>query len=207
MARGGPRVVYNKLLGGWYVVVGPHQTPLNGRFNSKVEAEAWLNRSPQQRARNPIKEPGKFEGELYVTRYAHENPDDEIGSVDELNWFGRFSGKVKGRGPFHIITEENSQGFVWGKLYDTEKEMMKAWHEVEREYDQFYEQQEQVKKNPVKEFRWRYVDARGVKREGVFEKSFDYGGTDVTYQFRRDDGGIDMVSGSRLKQAERIWPK
>ena len=90
---------------------------------------------------NPIKGPGKFEGELYITRYAHENPDEEIGSVDELNWFGRFSGKVKGRGPFHIITEENSQGFVWGKLYDSEKEMMKAWHEVEREYDQFYEQQ------------------------------------------------------------------
>jgi len=41
---GGPRIVYNKLLGGWYVVVGPHQTPLNGRFNSKAEAQAWLAR-------------------------------------------------------------------------------------------------------------------------------------------------------------------
>jgi hypothetical protein len=40
--RGGPRIVYNKLLGGWYVVVGPHQTPLDGRFNSKAEAQAWL---------------------------------------------------------------------------------------------------------------------------------------------------------------------
>jgi hypothetical protein len=135
----GIRIVHNKLLGGWYVVRGPHQTPLNGRFSSKAEAEAWLN---QRRTRsNPIKGPGKFEGELYITRYAHENPDEEIGDVQELNWFGRFSGKVKGRGPFHIITEENSQGFVWGKLYDSEKEMMKAWHEVEREYDQFYEQQ------------------------------------------------------------------
>lgn len=36
------KIVYNKLLGGWYVVRGPHQTPLNGRFNSKEEAEAWL---------------------------------------------------------------------------------------------------------------------------------------------------------------------
>lgn len=44
----GARVVYNKLLGGWYVVTGPHQTPLNGRFNSKAEAQAWLSgpRSP-----------------------------------------------------------------------------------------------------------------------------------------------------------------
>lgn len=39
------RVVYNKLLGGWYVVVGPHQAPLNGRFNSKAEAQAWLAES------------------------------------------------------------------------------------------------------------------------------------------------------------------
>ena len=40
--RGGPRVVFNRLLGGWYVVVGPHQTPLGGRFNSKADAQAWL---------------------------------------------------------------------------------------------------------------------------------------------------------------------
>ncbi len=39
-----PRIVYNKLLGGWFVVVGPHQTPINGRFNSKEEAKAWLKR-------------------------------------------------------------------------------------------------------------------------------------------------------------------
>ena len=39
----GVRIVYNKLLGGWYVVRGPHQSPLNGRFNSKEEAQAWLN--------------------------------------------------------------------------------------------------------------------------------------------------------------------
>jgi len=54
--------------------------------------------------------------------------------------------------------------------------------------------------------RWRYEDARGVPTEGEFQKSFDYGGTDVTYMFKRDDGRIDMVSGSRLKKAQRIWP-
>jgi hypothetical protein len=32
------RVIHNKLLGGWYVVRGPHQTPLNGRFDSRAEA-------------------------------------------------------------------------------------------------------------------------------------------------------------------------
>jgi len=39
-----PKIVFNKLLGGWYVVRGPHQTPLGGRFDSKAQAQAWLNR-------------------------------------------------------------------------------------------------------------------------------------------------------------------
>lgn len=38
------RIVYNKLLQGWYVVRGPHQSPLSGRFDSKAEAQAWLDR-------------------------------------------------------------------------------------------------------------------------------------------------------------------
>lgn len=36
-------IVYNQLLKGWYVVRGPHQTPIGGRFDSKAEAQAWLN--------------------------------------------------------------------------------------------------------------------------------------------------------------------
>jgi len=36
------KIVYNKLLGGWYIVRGPHQTPLGGRFDSKEEARAHL---------------------------------------------------------------------------------------------------------------------------------------------------------------------
>ena len=42
--RTGVRVVYNRLLGGWYVVRGPHQTPIGGRFDSKAEALASLGR-------------------------------------------------------------------------------------------------------------------------------------------------------------------
>jgi hypothetical protein len=45
------RIVHNKLLGGWYVVRGPHQTPLNGRFNSKQEAQEYLQRN--QMRKNP----------------------------------------------------------------------------------------------------------------------------------------------------------
>lgn len=36
------RVVYNKLLGGWFVVRGSSDTPLSGRFGSKEEALASI---------------------------------------------------------------------------------------------------------------------------------------------------------------------
>lgn len=42
--KNGVRVVNNRLLGGWYVVRGPHQTPISGRFDSRAEALAWLKR-------------------------------------------------------------------------------------------------------------------------------------------------------------------
>jgi len=42
------KVVYNALLGGWYIVRGAHQTPIGGRFDSKEAALAHLRR------RNPF---------------------------------------------------------------------------------------------------------------------------------------------------------
>jgi hypothetical protein len=54
---------------------------------------------------------------------------------------------------------------------------------------------------------WRYKDATGVEREGIFVHFTDFGGTDVTYYFRRADNTLDLVSGSRLKAATRIWGK
>lgn len=38
------RVVYVKLLGGWFVVRGKHWTPVSGRFDSKAAAQEWLAR-------------------------------------------------------------------------------------------------------------------------------------------------------------------
>lgn len=90
--------------------------------------------------KNPIKGPGKFEGELHVTRYAHENYDEDIGDVQELGWYGRFSGPIKGRGPFHIIVRENDQGFVYGKLYDSEQQINADWGEIVKEYEKLYEE-------------------------------------------------------------------
>jgi hypothetical protein len=36
------RIVFNRLLGGWFIVTGPHQTPIGGRFDSKADAQTWL---------------------------------------------------------------------------------------------------------------------------------------------------------------------
>ena len=40
----GVRIIYNRILGGWFVVRGAHQTPLTGRFDTKAAAIAWLTR-------------------------------------------------------------------------------------------------------------------------------------------------------------------
>lgn len=36
------RIVFNKLLGSWFVVRGPHDTPLSGAFATKADAIASL---------------------------------------------------------------------------------------------------------------------------------------------------------------------
>lgn len=36
--KSGIKIVYNKLLGGWYVVRGPHHFPIGGKYASKAEA-------------------------------------------------------------------------------------------------------------------------------------------------------------------------
>lgn len=43
------RIVHNRILGGWYVVRGPHQTPISGRFDSKADAQASLDDAKAKR--------------------------------------------------------------------------------------------------------------------------------------------------------------
>jgi hypothetical protein len=37
------KVVYNKILGRWYVVTGPHHAPLSGGFGTRAAAQKWLD--------------------------------------------------------------------------------------------------------------------------------------------------------------------
>jgi hypothetical protein len=36
------RIVFNRILNGWLIVRGPHQTPIGGRFDSRAAALAHL---------------------------------------------------------------------------------------------------------------------------------------------------------------------
>lgn len=38
------KIVHNRLLGGWFVVRGPHHTPISGKFATKAEAKASLTK-------------------------------------------------------------------------------------------------------------------------------------------------------------------
>lgn len=50
--KSGVRIVYNKLLQGWYIVRGPHQTPIGGRFDSKQAARDHLEQRRLEQARS-----------------------------------------------------------------------------------------------------------------------------------------------------------
>lgn len=43
------KIIHNKILGGWYIVRGPHQAPIGGRFDSKAEAQASLSMKAEKR--------------------------------------------------------------------------------------------------------------------------------------------------------------
>jgi len=54
--------------------------------------------------------------------------------------------------------------------------------------------------------RWHYYDSRGIEHFGWIEKIADHGGTDVTYFFKDElSDELSVLSGTLLKQAERIW--
>jgi hypothetical protein len=36
------KIIYNKLLGGYFICKGPHHTPISGRFDTKAAAQGAL---------------------------------------------------------------------------------------------------------------------------------------------------------------------
>lgn len=89
--------------------------------------------------------PGKFEGNgnyANAAQYLYSlsldsSLEDDIGSSDELGWYGKFEGKIKGRGPFFAVISENSQGFVDVEWFESHDELETAWLEIQTEYERF----------------------------------------------------------------------
>jgi hypothetical protein len=85
--------------------------------------------------------PGKFEGneneqlaELLHEASLNGELDEEIGSVDELGWYGRFIDRVD---LFYYILNEDSQGFFSYEQYPDLPSMNQAWEEIESMYATF----------------------------------------------------------------------
>lgn len=78
------------------------------------------------------------------------------------------------------------------------KEWIKQMQELNR--------RESVDEMAQKHSIWSYVDATGVKRNGVLQSTSSQQGSDITYFFVRSDGTnqLDVISGSRLKKVKRL---
>jgi len=90
--------------------------------------------------------PGKAAaGQLSERQYAREDldelfgeqPNDEVGSVDELPWYGLV--KHDGR-PGGFLLHEDTQGFRRVHEAETAEALAQAWSTVQHEYEQFYEE-------------------------------------------------------------------
>ena len=53
---------------------------------------------------------------------------------------------------------------------------------------------------------WRYEDRLGKEHKGFIRCINDFGGTDIAYTFEDSETGeVNVISGSLLKKARRIW--
>jgi len=87
---------------------------------------------------------GKFEGTNYkhVVQWLYNLAgdgflDEELGECEGFGWYGKFSGTIKGRGPFHAICHESSQGFFSVTWINTEKRLNEVWSNIECDYVEF----------------------------------------------------------------------
>jgi hypothetical protein len=66
------RIVHNKLLNGWFIVTGAHQTPIGGRFDTREAAQLHLARGRAARDHAAVND---YAGEGVDTRYEDDCRD------------------------------------------------------------------------------------------------------------------------------------
>jgi len=75
----------------------------------------------------------KFDSKLAETLYdlsLDGGQDEDIGSVSELGWFGRFNYEL-------AILSEDSLGFVNVETFKSELALRLSWEDIERDYELF----------------------------------------------------------------------
>lgn len=71
----------------------------------------------------------RFENSLAEELY-EDFADEEIGSVQELGWAGRFNDDL-------AILTEDTQGFVWVDFHETQESFDSHWQEIVETYEEF----------------------------------------------------------------------
>lgn len=66
-----------------------------------------------------------------------EPPEEEVGSVDELGWFGLV--RHEGR-PGGLVLCQDEQGFRHVFEIDSDQELQQRWSTISGEYERFYRQ-------------------------------------------------------------------
>jgi hypothetical protein len=98
--------------------------------------------------------PGKFEGGTDLNKYLYKltmdsAQDEDLGDVEGFGWYGLFNGVGVRDGEtgeivtIYAIVSEDNQGFFDVYEYDTEKELMEAWEELQDEYEKWEESGEE----------------------------------------------------------------
>lgn len=128
---GGVRIVHNKLLGGWYIVRGPHQTPISGRFGSKEAAQAHLR---NQQAARDTRAPRQYlpRGNDYPP---HDFQGDDDGSGGECSVCGTGIGhryhqnpRARDADPYRyvLMREESKNKWEYVESHAKRKEAINA---------------------------------------------------------------------------------
>ena len=96
-----------------------------GTYASWADAASWS--------------PDSQRDELYRSRLDElfgEIPDEEIGTVEDIGWFGllRHDGRAGG-----VVLSQNSYGFRGAWETDSDEDLVVRWEELQREWDAFTE--------------------------------------------------------------------
>jgi hypothetical protein len=156
MESGDVKIVYNKILRGWYIVRGPHQTPISGKFNSKEEAKAFLNRKNKVNESKLI-EWNPLQG-FFQARQPGTIPGDAIGYQIT-------------RDGIDIVRVRNGRP-ISHKRIDSHEAITNKMQELQAELDHLRQRRRYLSINPRRvalQAAWDYATENGIRPTKIGE--------------------------------------